>query len=397
MDRLFGGAGGNEEMLAAISDSYGGQIAALEGWGNELAGLTQGLIGNINASADATNQQIGSYYDYAAHQANAGRPVIAETGQAAMGNVDEIYNTLATNLAAIPGSAVDRASSAAGSAVGGSVAGRVAASVAPFQAAGETSRANTQANLTQHSAAGQDYLSQLAAAAPSDAAMRQASVAGRANNAVTEAEMALAQQRAQIAAQTAALEGAEQRALIEASADTAGTTFDRIMQTVSLGNALGADMSGMASDLGFTPDGPEPRDPRDVLAEIELDDALQPAGYTDFRRAADQADPATSDMAWTLFNMAESQGMDVPGVMQIIDQFTNEPEREVEQERSPFNPLRWFGADTYTETEGGGTAESLDDLFIEGPDGTLMINPEQSLFTEANQAPLRELMRIAFS
>lgn len=310
MAMLFGGGGGND-LSGLIGSSYDQQIGAFANMGSELERLTGHLIGNIHSSRDATNQQIGGFFNHAAGQANAGRPVIAETGQTAQANVDAIYDTLAGNLAAMPAQSVAQASAAAGEAVGGSVAGRVAAATAPFAAAGETSRANTKANLTQHSAAGQDYLSQLAAAAPSEAAMAQSAVSGRAANAVTEAEMALAQQRAQIAAQTAALEGAKQRALIEASADTAGSTFERLMQTTQLFNALGADTSPLLSSLGLQPDaggGMDYGQQLDImLKEQRLADMLAPRTSADrLSSELQSASPSVQQFGQQLLDLVDT-------------------------------------------------------------------------------------------
>lgn len=314
---LFGG-GGTEDLSAAISQSYDGQIAAYDGMLETLGASGQQLIDGIGTAAGATNQQIGQHFGYAADQANAGRPVIAETGQQAQGNVDAIYDDLAASLGGMPEQSVARASEAAGGAIGGSVAGRVAAATAPFEAAGETSRANTKANLTQHSAAGQDYLSQIASSAPSEAAQKQGAVSAQANQAVTEAEMAMAQQRGEIAMQTAALEGAKQRALIEHSADTAGSTMQRLMQTTQLYNALGADTGPLLDALGLEADptgGLTYEDQLDIgLKEQRLKEAtagpdpLSLGGDPGFNAALEGTSQGTQNVANALRQWAEQGG-----------------------------------------------------------------------------------------
>lgn len=338
MEMLFGAAGGLDQS-AAIGQSYDAQIGAYNNMGAELGRLTNQLVGNIRGSADATNQQIGGFFGYAADQANAGRPAIADTYDTAAGNVDALYDNLASQLAGIPQTAVDQASAAAGSAVGGSVAGRVAAATAPFAAAGETSRANTQANLTQHSAAGQTYLSQLAAAAPSEAALAQSSVSGRANNAVTEAEMALAQQRAQIAAQTAALEGAKQRAIAEHTADVAGNTFNRIMQTAQLYNALDGDAGQIRDALGI-PAAPQQmqgqsyEDMLDIgIKEMRLGDMQRKAatperGVPSFQAELANSSPSAQQLGMQLLDLIDENELSQADALQLVAQLTNEgPER----------------------------------------------------------------------
>lgn len=326
LDLLAGGGG--PDLSSSIASSYDKQIGAYQNMGGEIAALTDQLVGNINSSASATNDQIGSYFGYAADQANAGRPVIEQSHTTAMGNVDAIYDQLASNLAGIPKAAVGRATEAAGGAIGGSVAGRVAAATAPFQAAGETSRANAKANLTTHSAAGQDYLSQLAAAAPSEAAQNQAAVSGRAANAVTEAQMALAQQRAQIAAQTAALEGAKERAILEHSADLAGGTFQRLMQTTQLYGALGADVSPLRDALGLqaAPQaGVSYEDQLDILTkEARLEDLLaEPSPYelggdAGFEAALGGTTAATQKVAMALRDYAEQNALGFEDIQALL-------------------------------------------------------------------------------
>lgn len=326
---------GGQDQSASIGSSYDKQIAAYQNAGSEMEALTGQLVGNINSSAAAANEQIGGFFGYAADQANAGRPVIQESGAQAQGNVDSIYDQLSSNLGAIPQQAVDQASAAAGSAIGGSVAGRVAGAVAPFAAAGETSRANTKANLAQHTTAGKDYLSQLAAAAPSEAALSQGAVSGRANMAVTEAEMALSQQRAEIAAQTAALEGAKERAMLEHSADLAGSTMERLMDTASLYDALGADKSGLRESMGLPAaqdGGMGYEDQLDIaLKEGRLEqqtsqstDPLQVGGDSGFNLALQTASPGTQQVGMALRDYAEQSGLGMEDMQALLAPGENE-------------------------------------------------------------------------
>lgn len=228
----IGGGGGAPDFSGRIAGSYDAEAAALRRAGGRMGDIYGQLIGNINASSNAAQGQIGGFFDYAQGQAHAGRPVIEESYGAAKGDVTQTYDDLAGKLAALPQQQADLARAAGGSGAGSTVADRVAIAAAPFAAAGESSRAATQANLSTHSTAGKDYLTQLGAAAPSEAALAQSAVAGRANQAVTSAQIALAQQQAQIEAQVARIEGAKQRALAEYAQDAAGSTQTRAMDAL---------------------------------------------------------------------------------------------------------------------------------------------------------------------
>jgi hypothetical protein len=397
LSMLFGDGG--QDMSGQIGASYDGQIDAYNKMGAEMGGLTDKLIGDINSSAAGANKQIGGFFDYAAGQANAGRPVIEETGNRAQANIDGIYDTLASNLGALPGKAVSQASAAAGKNIGGSVAGRVAAASAPFAAAGETSRATGKANMAQHSAAGQDYLSQLAAAAPSEAALSQGAVTGRANNAVTEAQMALSQQRAEISAQTAALEGAKQRAMVEHSADLSGSTFDRLMQTTQLYNALGADTSPLLEQLGMNPaqvpgggEGMSYEDTLDIgIKEQRLNDMLAPPaaptkGLEGFQAALGQQSGGVQRMGNDLLRAIDSGGLDQQGVSQLLDRLTNDDGYRGDTGDSLWGNLG--RARNRPKYENKPTAESFDDL---------LSDPESTMWTGINPDTLRQLTRILFN
>lgn len=395
LDDLFNSLFGDNDALAgSIGDSYDAQIAALMGLSGDLGGLTDQLIGGINDSSRSANKQIGGHFDYAAGQANAGRPVIAESGASAQGNVDAIYDTLATNLGNIPQQSVDQASAAAGGAIGSSVAGRVAAATAPFQAAGETSRANTKANLVQHTTAGQDYLSQLAAAAPSEAAMNQANVTGRANTAITEAQMALATQRAEIAAQTAALEGSKQRAILEATANTAGGAFDRVMQEAQLYNVLGADMGPLRDRFGMSA-AQGSGDPRGDIAlmmdQLDLEERLAGPQYglEGFQNALKNHSPDVQQMANEIVSMVDRTGANPH---EIINQLTRDGGTVEGMNDKWYNPIP-FALRKPSNVRGGPTGNSLDDLWDSGS-GTIT---GKTHFSTADPRALDELMRILYT
>lgn len=244
---MLAGEGGGGVDTGALASSFDKEIAALRGGGQKIAGLTDQLIGNIGSSASAAQGQIGGFFGYAGEQARAGRPVIAESGRVAQENIGANYDELASQIAGLPQSTADAARAAGGQAAGSSVADRVAVAAAPFAAAGEGARAASLSNVATHTTAGQDYLTQLAAAAPSEAAMAQSAVAGRANQAVTNAQMQLAAQQAEIEARAASIEGSKQRALLEATADTAGSTAEQMMQAIGI-------VSGL-QDIGAAPPG----------------------------------------------------------------------------------------------------------------------------------------------
>lgn len=217
----------------------------LQGYYNDLAGSYDAQIDAIGGLSPIFKQQaqesqgnIGNFFGYAGDVAREGIPVTQETYANAEGNVDNIYDQLGERLRDMPQELTDVASNAAGSAIGSSVAGRVSAATAPFAAAGETARANANANLTQHSAAGQNYLNQLASSTGAEAGMHQSAV-----------ESALNQQLQMVAYRQAEIEGAKQRALMEVSSDIAGASSER-MANAALSSALG---------LG-TPEGVDPMD-----------------------------------------------------------------------------------------------------------------------------------------
>lgn len=204
-----------------LASSYDDQIAAIAG----LDPISRNL-------AAESQENIGEFFDYAGDVAREGIPVTEDIYDTATQNVEGIYDDLGGRLEGMPGKLTDIASEAAGGSVGSSVAGRVSAATAPFMAAGESARANATSNLAQHSAAGQNYLNQLAGATGGEGAMHQSHVQG-----------ALDQQLQHIAFKEAEMEGAKQRALSEVSADIAGESAER-MGNAALAHALGLDLPG---------------------------------------------------------------------------------------------------------------------------------------------------------
>jgi len=234
-----------QDYLAKLSGSYDSQIDAIGGLGSAFQDQAAEAQGNI-----------GEFFDYAGDVARGGKTPTQETYDTATGNVGSIYDNLGETLQGMPQQLTDIASGAAGSAVGSSVAGRVASATAPFMAAGETSRANANANLTQNNAAGQNYLTQLASSTGAEAGMHQSAV-----------ESAMQQQLQLVAYRQAELEGSKQRALMEVSSDVAGDSSERMAQA-ALASSLGLDL----------PEGVDPMDylrGRDMMSGGSVDPIKQ--------------------------------------------------------------------------------------------------------------------------
>lgn len=230
------GGGGGEDPFAALMDLLGqgpqdmsGEIAA--GYDAQRQAILDVIPVMQSAGRDATGA-MGDYFGYGAQQAKEGRGAVKGIYREAGGNVDAIYDELARSLNAVPGELTDIATSAAGGAVGGRVAETAAAGTAPFRAAGETSRANSKENLTSRSAAGQNYMSQLAAANTSEAGQRQSDV-----------EHGLAMKTAQVQARAAEIEGEKQRAMAEYAADASGDMFNRMLDVMQM--ELAYDQQGL--------------------------------------------------------------------------------------------------------------------------------------------------------
>jgi hypothetical protein len=326
MGMLGGGGGGSAGNIGA---GYDAEINALRRGGSRMAGLTNQLIGNINASAGAANQQIGGFFNYAKGQAESGRPVIGASYDTARGSVDQTYDQFASQIAGLPQATADAARAAGGAAAGSSVADRVAVAAAPFAAAGESSRAASQANLQTHSTAGQDYLTQLASAAPAEGAQHQAAVTGRANMAVTNAQMQLAAQQAEIEARAASIEGAKQRALLEASADTAGSTAGRMMDALKIESMM---MGNEQMRRELAGEGMSEQRPGISADEKRLFD-VQRASDPDFHysQALAGTDPRNAEFADRIRGIGEQHpGMNIGA---FIGGLTNKPPSDVRKSK----------------------------------------------------------------
>lgn len=330
MDMLFGGQGAQQDQMRdALASSYDNQIGALRGGMDSIEGHYGDLIGGINDSSDAATDSIGGFYDYAASQANAGKPVVQEAGAQARGELDAIYDEMGSQLAQIPGLAQEQASQAGGE--GATINGRVEAAAAPFRAAGESGRASSKANVVQGTNAADNYLGQLAAAAPSEAAQQQGQVQARADQAVTSAQMALAEQQAQMEQQAAQLEGAKQRALIEHTADVSGDAFGRFMQQAQLFDALGADKSVLRDSLGLPAAQQQGEaltyeDQLDIATkEQRLNDMMQSDDpYDQFAGALQDSSPTVQQHGQQLMDFVEQRGLTQPEVEGLISRMTTD-------------------------------------------------------------------------
>lgn len=196
-----------EQMRSQLGSAYDQQIEAVLGQGPIMRGLAEEAQGNI-----------GGFFDYAAESAEAGREPVQQAYGAAGEGVEQAYGEATEQVRSTPSVYTDLAEQAGGEGARSGVAQRVSAAAAPFEAALSSGEAAVQGNLAQSQAAGEQYLSQLASAAPSEAAMAQSGVEG-----------ALQQQLQDLQMQAAQLEGAKQKAMMQVSADTSGDAFDRMM------------------------------------------------------------------------------------------------------------------------------------------------------------------------
>lgn len=210
-----------DAYLNDLGSAYDAQIAAITG-----------QIPLMEEHGASVTGRIGDNFGYATDVANAGIPVVQETGAAATGTIDSAYDTLDDSLAGLPQQAVDLAVAAGGTGGEATVADAVAAAAAPFMASSGAGRAAGTSNVAQNQAAGETYLTNLASAAPQEAAQMQGSV-----------EAALAQQIGQLQMQAAMIEGDKQRALLTASADMSGSVFDRQMDVMRL------EQTGMQNEM----------------------------------------------------------------------------------------------------------------------------------------------------
>lgn len=196
-----------EQARQQLGSAYDRQIEAIRGQGPIMEGMAEEAQGNI-----------GGFFGYAAESAEAGREPVQQAYGAAGEGVEQAYGQATEQVRSTPTVYADLAEQAGGAGARSGVAERVSAAAAPFEQALSSGEAAVQGNLAQGQAAGESYLSQLASAAPSEAAMAQSGVEG-----------ALQTQLQDIQMQAAQLEGAKQKAMMQASADTSGDAFDRMM------------------------------------------------------------------------------------------------------------------------------------------------------------------------
>lgn len=275
-------AGGAPDPFAALMDLLGqgpqdmsGEIAA--GYDAQRQAILDVIPVMQGAGRDATGA-MGDYFGYGAQQAKEGRGAVQGVYQEATGNVDAIYDELARSLNAMPGEITDIATDAAGGAVGGRVAETAAAGTVPYRAAGETSRANASENLTKRSAAGQNYMSQLAAANTAEAGQRQSDV-----------EHGLAMATAQVQARAAEIEGEKQRAMAEYAADASGDMFNRMLDVMQMELAYdkhGLDRERFGLEREMALSGGGGMDSAEVLRQLRIGEMTDPSAIGGQRGAA---------------------------------------------------------------------------------------------------------------
>lgn len=288
-----------QQLQQGISDAYGAQIDAVLG----QAPIMEQMAGHAQ-------QQIGGFFDYAAEAAHGAQAPIAAAHETARGGVQEAYGAAQERVAGLPQAAADRAREAGGGTMGGRTAERVAAAAAPFEAALASGEAAGLSNLAQTEAAGTQYLDQLAAAAPQEAAGHQATV-----------QHGLQQQLQEIQMEAARLEGAKQRAMLEASADASGDVFDRMIRLQQLG------MQQESHDLAMA-QGTMELEQMQATGGVDPMDAMRQESM-----ARDLYDPRAQDPR-SGFEMA-LQGMDPHGaqVVEQLGQFlTAPPDAETAQD-----------------------------------------------------------------
>lgn len=188
--------------------------------------------------------------------------------------------------------------------------------------------------------------------------------------------MQLAAQQAEIEARAASIEGSKQRALLEASADTAGSTAERMMQAIQLTKGM--------QDIGAMPLGPHAQqdgvDPKDALEmqNLMLTIAGKQKGLQDPEDAWQEqlagVDPRTASMAAEL--RAASEANPDLNLGQVINGLTSEKPQRVR--RGFFGRL--FGEDYKTEdTTTAKTVQEFVEQILAGQEGASMrsnVDPE---------------------
>lgn len=227
-----------EDQVNGSYNRYGAMLDDMSQVYAELADKNMGEIANIFGEVAGT-----------ARAGNA--PLIESYGQA-HSNIGGIYDNLDTRLGSIAGELQGIAEGAAGSATG-DVASTARSAISPFEAASATGRANAQANVQQHSNAGQRYLGSLADASTEEGKMH-----------ATRLQAAADQRQAEFDIKRMELELAREEALREVAMDTAGQAAEREAVAALFGAAgiplpegMGMDMAAnylnLGQDLGMFP------------------------------------------------------------------------------------------------------------------------------------------------
>lgn len=343
------------ELLALAMQGGGdfsGQIAA--GYDAQKDALLSAL-GPMREAGDTATGAIGDYFGYAGEQANEARGAVGETYSAAGDRVGGIYEETGEALMGLPQELVDSASRAAGGQIGSSVAGRVAASVAPFAAASEAEGGGARADLERRSAAGQNYLSQLAGATGAEGAQYQSNVESR----LAMASAAVHQQAAQVEAQKA-------QAMAKYSADASVDQYRRMLDVMGL--QLQFDKHGLAQDQHqlqremFESGGGQ--SPQDIKAWMDIEERQSPYGGSNYGKAR-QLTGNLGTEAQTLFDQIlnatqtsaqRDQGGRVLSEQELLARALGELgdyTTETETVDNSFSFLPWVDK-TRTEPVGGG-------------------------------------------
>lgn len=210
LDMMYGEGEGGGSGGGDVGDTFNPEIEAL-----------RDMIDGVEDMAGARREGIRNVFGGAASNIEPIREGLGETFDRSSRNVDTIFDESQERLEGLSGG-IDVPAGVEG------VEGRIASAAAPFIAQGEANRASTQANLERHEQAGEGYFSRLGGAIQAESAQMQA-----------QSDFAMQQQQFELQREMAALEGAQQRAIMETTADTAGSTQERMMRMLAF-QALGA-------------------------------------------------------------------------------------------------------------------------------------------------------------
>jgi hypothetical protein len=187
------------------------------------------------------------------------------------------------------------------------VAERVAQAAGPFDAALASGEASVKGNLAQSQAAGESYLGQLAAAAPSEAAQQQAQVSTALNQQLQDLQLKAAQ-----------LEGEKQRAMLQASNDASGDVFDRMMKMQRLEMAKEKHEKEMAE---------AEQAQQDPMAGMDLRERLKTRKLQD-----EMTDPRKQDNPQEALDMYLNQQFgDQPSTQQIYEQLAGLANQRIQE------------------------------------------------------------------